>query len=50
MTFMISRQWANGAILKTIQITPIATALILGIVANAILTRVENGKKKNNET
>ena len=40
---------ANGAILKTIQITPIATALILGIVTNAILTRVENGKKKNNE-
>ena len=38
---------ASGAIEKTIQITPIATALILGIVTNAILTRVENSKKAN---
>ena len=36
---------ANGAILKTIQITSIATALILGIVTNVILNRVEKGKK-----
>ena len=36
----------SGAILKTIQITPIATALILGIVTNFVLTRVENGKSK----
>ncbi len=34
----------NGAVAKTIQITAIATALILGIVTNGILTRVENGK------
>ncbi len=35
---------ANGAVAKTIQITAIATALILGIVTNAILTRVEKSK------
>ena len=35
----------NGAVEKTIQITTIATALILGILTNTILTRVENGKK-----
>lgn len=34
----------NGAVAKTIQITAIATALILGIVTNAILTRIENSK------
>ncbi len=34
----------NGAIAKTIQITSIATALILGIVTNAILTKVEKSK------
>lgn len=34
----------NGAIAKTIQITGIATALILGIVTNAILTKVEKSK------
>ena len=34
----------SGAIAKTIQITAIATALILGIVTNKILTCVENGK------
>ena len=36
----------NGAILSTIQITPIATALILGIITNAILTRVEKKTTK----
>ena len=35
---------ANGAVKKTIQVTSIATALILGIVTNYVLTRVENGK------
>lgn len=34
----------TGAIAKTIQITSIATALILGIVTNAVLTRVEKSK------
>lgn len=33
-----------GEITNTIQITSIATALIIGIVANAILTKVLNGK------
>lgn len=35
---------ANGAITATIQITSIATALIIGIVTNAVLTKVENSK------
>lgn len=35
---------ANGAVEKTIQITAIATALIIGIVTNALLTKVENSK------
>ena len=34
----------NGEITATIQVTSIATALIIGIVTNAILTKVENGK------
>lgn len=34
----------DGAVSKTIQITAIATALILGIITNAILTKVENSK------
>ena len=34
----------NGAIAKTIQITSIATALILGIVTNAVLTKLEKSK------
>ena len=34
----------NGAVLKTIQVTSIATALILGIVVNAILTKLEKSK------
>ena len=33
---------ANGAVEKTITVTSIATALILGIVTNAILSKVEN--------
>ena len=32
---------ANGAVEKTITVTSIATALILGIVTNAILSKVE---------
>ena len=43
----------NGAIAKTIQITSIATALILGIVTNAVLTKVEKskfGKEKEDST
>ena len=35
---------ATGAVVKTIQVTSVATALILGIVTNAILTKVENSK------
>lgn len=35
---------ANGAVAKTIQVTGIATALILGILTNAILTKVEKSK------
>jgi xanthine/uracil permease len=34
----------NGAVEKTIQVTAIATALIIGIVTNIILTKIENGK------
>ena len=34
----------NGAVAKTIQITSIATALILGIVTNFVLTKVEKSK------
>ena len=34
----------NGVIAKTIQITAIATALILGIVTNFVLSKVESGK------
>lgn len=37
--YMISK---TGEILATIQVTPIATALIIGIITNAILTKVEN--------
>ncbi len=35
---------ANGAVAKFIQITAIATALILGIITNAILTKLEKSK------
>jgi len=34
----------EGAVAATIQITSIATALILGIITNAILTKVEKSK------
>ena len=34
----------TGAVAKTIQITPIATALLLGIATNAVLTALENSK------
>ena len=34
----------NGEITNVIQITPIATALIIGIVTNAVLTKVEKSK------
>lgn len=34
----------NGTVAKTIQITAIATALIIGIITNAVLTKVENSK------
>ena len=36
-------------ITDSIQITPIATALLLGILTNAVLNRVENGKKSKNQ-
>jgi len=35
---------ANGAVAKTIQITSIATALIIGIVTNTILAKLEKSK------
>jgi uracil permease len=38
----------NGAVAKTIQITSIATALILGIVTNYILSKIE--KKQENKS
>ncbi len=41
---------ANGAVAKTIKITGIATALIVGIVTNAVLNKLEKsklGKEKN---
>lgn len=34
----------NGAVAKTIQVTAIATALILGIVTNTVLTKLEKSK------
>ncbi|MBQ7956801.1 MAG: uracil-xanthine permease [Clostridia bacterium] len=37
---------ADGTITNTIQITSIATALIIGIITNAILTRVEGKESK----
>ena len=39
----------NGAVAKVIPITAIATALILGIVTNAVLTKVEKGKNETEE-
>ena len=45
LTIQIPYQFAeNGAVAATIQVTSIATALIIGIVTNAILTKVENKK------
>ena len=35
---------ATGEITNTIQITSIATALIIGIITNAVLTKIENSK------
>jgi len=35
---------ANGAVAKTIQITSIATALIVGIITNAVLGKLEKSK------
>ena len=34
----------NGAVAATIQITSIATALIIGIITNAVLTKLEKSK------
>ena len=34
----------SGAVAKTIQVTAIATALIIGIVTNFVLTKLENSK------
>ena len=45
LTIQIPYQFAeNGAVTGVIKITSIATALILGIITNAILTKVENSK------
>ena len=35
---------ATGAVAKFIQITPIATALIIGIITNTILSKLEKSK------
>ncbi len=35
----------SGEIVGEVQVTAIATALIIGIVTNAVLTRIENGRK-----
>ena len=42
----------NGAVAKTIQVTAIATALILGIVTNTVLTKLEKSKlgQEKNQT
>ena len=40
----------NGAIAKTIQVTSIATALILGIVTNTVLTKLEKSKLGQEKT
>ena len=53
LTIQIPYQFAdNGAVAKTIQVTGIATALIFGIVTNAILTKVEQVKaaKKSDDS
>ncbi len=45
LTIQIPYMFAdNGAVAATIQITSIATALIIGIITNAILTKVEKSK------
>ncbi len=45
LTIQIPYMFAdNGAVAATIQITSIATALIIGIVTNAILSKVEKSK------
>ena len=42
----------NGAVAKTIQVTAIATALILGLVTNTVLTKLEKSKlgQEKNQT
>ena len=40
---------ADGSIGDVIKVTSIATALILGIITNAILTKVEKSGKKADE-
>ncbi len=35
---------ANGAVAKTIQVTSIATSLIIGILTNLVLTKIESSK------
>ena len=47
LSIQIPYQFGNdGSIANTIQITSIATALIIGIITNAILTKVENKNAK----
>ncbi|MBQ2806422.1 MAG: uracil permease, partial [Clostridia bacterium] len=36
----------NGAVAKTIQVTSIATALILGIITNAVLSKFDKKEEK----
>jgi uracil permease len=45
-----STEMADGGFTKVITITAIATALIIGIVTNFILTKVEGKKEEANET
>ncbi len=44
LTIQIPYAVVGGVVTKTIQITAIATALILGIVTNAVLTKLEKSK------
>ena len=45
LTIQIPYEFAgNGAVAKVVKVTAIATALIIGIVTNAILTKVEKSK------
>ena len=50
LTIQIPYAVAGGVVTKTIKITSIATALILGIVTNAVLTKLEKSKLGKEKT